>query len=107
VSDPWSTAYLALAGPDDTPPFLPPSRTLAGQTVRQAVRLRRGGAAVRLLLSSEFGRVPLVLDEVTVGIPHSRLMAPAPPTARRPWPTRTTPAGSPHPTTPAAVSTHS
>jgi lysophospholipase L1-like esterase len=75
----WSTAYLAaLTGPHDTPTFLPPSRTFSDQTVRQAVRLRRGGTAVRLVLSNEFGRVPLVIDEVTVSDPGGRLMVAAP-----------------------------
>jgi len=79
MSDAWSTAYLAaLSGPDDTPPFLPSSRTFSSQTVRQVVRLRRGGTAVRLVLSNEFGRVPLVIDEVTVSDPGGRFVTPAP-----------------------------
>jgi lysophospholipase L1-like esterase len=79
MSDTWSTAYLAaLSSPDDTPAFLPPSRTFSGQTVRQAVRLGRGGTAVRLVLSNEFGRVPLVIDEVTVSDPAGQFVVPAP-----------------------------
>jgi lysophospholipase L1-like esterase len=64
----WSTAFLAaLADPGSTLPFLPQPRSFANQTVRQAVRLRRGGGAVRLGLSNEFGTVPLRIDEVTIG----------------------------------------
>jgi lysophospholipase L1-like esterase len=64
----WATAYLAaLAAGEDAPPFFPPLRRFAGQTVRQRVRLRRGGRAARLALSNEFGRDPLVIDAVLVG----------------------------------------
>jgi lysophospholipase L1-like esterase len=63
----WATAYLAaLAAGEDAPPFFPPLRRFAGQTVRQRVRLRRGGRAARLALSNEFGRDPLVIDAVLV-----------------------------------------
>jgi lysophospholipase L1-like esterase len=63
----WTTGYLAaLAGTADTLPFLPSPRPFAGQTVRQRIRLRRGGEAARLVLSNEFGRAPLVIDAVTV-----------------------------------------
>jgi lysophospholipase L1-like esterase len=74
----WTTTYLAaLAGPGETLPFIPPSRAFSGQTVRQAVRLRRGGTAVRLVLSNEFGRTPLVIDEVTVSGPDPERVLPA------------------------------
>jgi lysophospholipase L1-like esterase len=64
----WTTAYLAaLAAAEDALPFFPPPRRFAGQTVRQRVRLRRGGRAARLALSNEFGRDPLVIDAVLVG----------------------------------------
>ena len=64
----WTTAYAAaLADPADTLPFMPPPQSFRGQTVRQVVRLRRGGARLRLALSNEFGHAPLVIDEVTVG----------------------------------------
>jgi lysophospholipase L1-like esterase len=70
----WSTSYLAaLAGPDETPVFMPQPRGFAGQTVRQAVRLRRGGTSVRLGLSNEFGDEPLLLEGVAVSgvpVPH-------------------------------------
>jgi lysophospholipase L1-like esterase len=63
----WTTAYLAaLASADDMLPFFPPPRRFGGQTVRQRVRLRRGGNAARLVLSNEFGRAPLVIDAVAV-----------------------------------------
>ena len=53
----WTTAYLAaLAAAEDALPFFPPPRRFAGQTVRQRVRLRRGGRAARLALSNEYGR---------------------------------------------------
>jgi lysophospholipase L1-like esterase len=64
----WTTAYLAALGdPDGTPPFMPQPRSFSTQTVRQAVRLRRGGSALRLVLSNEFGHTPLVIDGVSVG----------------------------------------
>jgi hypothetical protein len=68
----WGTAYLAaLADPSGTPPFMPQPLSFSAQTVRQRVRLRRGGTALRLALSNEFGRQPLVIDEVTAvgGVP--------------------------------------
>jgi lysophospholipase L1-like esterase len=78
MTDNWSTAYLAaLAEPDQTLTFVPPPRAFSAQTVRQTVRLRRGGTAVRLVLSNEFGRRPLVLDEVTVGDSDSETVLPA------------------------------
>ena len=64
----WTTAYAAaLADPADTLPFMPQPQTFRGQTIRQVVRLRRGGTRLRLALSNEFGHAPLVIDEVTVG----------------------------------------
>ncbi|CAO5183392.1 Lysophospholipase L1-like esterase [Frankia sp. AiPs1] len=67
MAGPWTTAHLAaLADPDETPPFVPQPRVFAGQTVRQSIRLRRGGTALRLVLSNEFGRTPLVFEGVTV-----------------------------------------
>jgi len=78
VTGAWSTACLAaLGGAGDALPFFPPPRWLAGQTVRQRVRLRRGGSAVRVVLSNEFGRVPLVIDAVTVGVGDSAAALPA------------------------------
>ena len=66
-SDTWTTAYAAaLADPADTLPFMPQPQSFRGQTVRQVVRLRRGGTRLRLTLSNEFGHAPLVIDEVTV-----------------------------------------
>lgn len=64
----WATAYLAaMASDQDVLPFFPPPGRFAGQTIRQRVRLRRGGRAARLELSNEFGRGPLVFDAITVG----------------------------------------
>jgi lysophospholipase L1-like esterase len=64
-----TTAYAAaLADPADTLEFMPQPQTFRDQTVRQVVRLRRGGARLRLTLSNEFGRAPLVIDQVTVGV---------------------------------------
>src|SRR3984893_11419244 len=66
-SDAWTTAYAAaLADPADTLPFMPQPQSFRGQTVRQVVRLRRGGTRFRLTLSNQFGHAPLVIDEVTV-----------------------------------------
>jgi lysophospholipase L1-like esterase len=67
VTGTWTTAYLsALASADDALPFFPPPRRFAGQTVRQRVRLGRGGNQARLVLSNQFGREPLVIDAVMV-----------------------------------------
>src|SRR4051812_26605474 len=42
----WTTAYLAALGdPDGTPPSMPQPRSFSAQTVRQALRLRRGGSS--------------------------------------------------------------
>jgi lysophospholipase L1-like esterase len=63
----WTTAYAsALADPADTPPFLAQPQSFRDQTIRQAVRLRRGGSRLRLVLSNEFGQTPLVIDTATV-----------------------------------------
>ncbi|MEW9527346.1 GDSL-type esterase/lipase family protein [Microbispora sp. NPDC049125] len=68
MTDVWTTAYLAaLADVDAGFAFVPQPRDLSGCTVRQAVRLRRGGTAIRLVLSNEYGRTPLVIDGVTAG----------------------------------------
>jgi lysophospholipase L1-like esterase len=79
----WSTAYMAaLSAPEDLTPFFPQPLTFSAQTVRQAVRLRRGGNALRLVLSNEFGREPLVIDEVTVSVGGPALPAPYQETTR-------------------------
>jgi len=63
----WTTAHLAaLAWRDAAFSWAPQPLDLSGQTVRQAVRLRRGGTAIRIVLSNEYGDAPLILDEVTV-----------------------------------------
>ena len=63
----WTTAYAAaLADPADTLAFMPQPRSFRGPTVRQVVRLRRGGTQLRVTLSNEFGHAPLVIDKVTV-----------------------------------------
>jgi lysophospholipase L1-like esterase len=67
LTDAWTTSFLAaLAQPEVIVPFPPRTRTFADQTIRQAVRLRRGGTAVRVVLSNEFGHEPLVIDEIVV-----------------------------------------
>ena len=73
----WTTSFLAaLAGPDVPVPFPPRTREFADQTIRQAVRLRRGGSSLRIQLSNEFGRVPLVIDEIAVrGTPEREVPA--------------------------------
>jgi lysophospholipase L1-like esterase len=64
----WTTACLvALGDPDGTPDFMAQPRSFSGQTVRQVVRLRRGGGALRVVLSNEFGHTPLAIDQVVVG----------------------------------------
>jgi lysophospholipase L1-like esterase len=67
MSGAWTTAFLAsMASDEDVLPFFPPPRRFAGQTIRQRVGLRRRGRSARLVLSNEFGRVPLVIDAITV-----------------------------------------
>jgi lysophospholipase L1-like esterase len=66
--DGWHTAFAAaLADPADTLPFMPQPQTFHDQTITQRLRLRRGGTRLRLVLSNEFGREPLVMDAVTAG----------------------------------------
>lgn len=62
----WTTAHLAaMAWADPASAFLRGPGDLAGRTVRQCVRLGRGGGALRLVLSNEYGDRPLVLGRVT------------------------------------------
>lgn len=78
AADTWTTAYLAaLADPDETPPFVPQPKAFTAQTIRQAVRLRRGGTAVRLVLSNEFGHAPLVIDQIGVSGSDASTILPA------------------------------
>lgn len=74
---PWATSYLAaLAGPAQALAFMPQPRTFRSETVRQAVRLRRGGSRIRLVLSNEFGAEPLVIDQITLVNPRTGGTAP-------------------------------
>jgi lysophospholipase L1-like esterase len=85
-ADVWTTAFLAaLAEPDETITFVPPPRAFRAQTVRQLVRLRRGGGALRLVLSNEFGRTPLVIDEVAVGDSDAASARPVPHRGHARW----------------------
>ncbi|WP_225844962.1 GDSL-type esterase/lipase family protein [Streptomyces sp. HPF1205] len=62
----WTTAHLAaMAWADPASTLVPGPRDMAGRTVRQSVRLRRGGDALRLVLSNEYGDRPLVIARVT------------------------------------------
>ena len=74
----WTTSYLAaLAGPAQALAFMPQSRAFHDQTVRQSVRLGRGGSRVRLELSNEFGTEPLVIDEIALNNPRTGGTVPA------------------------------
>jgi len=67
TEQPWTTSYLAaLASPAQVLAFMPQARPFRAQTVRQAVRLGRGGSRVRLELSNEYGTEPLVIDEIAL-----------------------------------------
>ena len=69
---PWTTSYLAaLGGPAQALAFMPQPRAFHAQTVRQAIRLGRGGSRVRLELSNEFGTEPLVIDEIALNNPRT------------------------------------
>jgi lysophospholipase L1-like esterase len=82
----WTTAYLtALAWGDETLPFVPQPRDFSARTVRQAVRLRRGGTAVRLVLSNEYGRAALVIDGITVTDSEGKNVLPVPRGGRDRW----------------------
>ena len=73
----WTTAHLAaLAARDAAFYWAPQPLDHTGRTVRQAVRLRRGGTAIRLVLSNEYGDGPLELDEVTVSSSGGRTFLP-------------------------------
>ena len=74
----WTTAHLAaLASPTETLSFVPQPLAFSAQTVRQAVRLRRGGSQVRIVLSNQFGRVPLTIDQVVLGHADASNVVPA------------------------------
>src|SRR5438309_7855054 len=78
MTDTWTTAYLAaLVSPADPLPIQTQPRAFSAQTVRQAVRLRRGGTALRVVMSNEFGQTSLVIDEITVSNNNSGTMVPA------------------------------
>ena len=82
----WTTAHLAaLAAEDAAFYWAPPPLDHSGRTVRQAVRLRRGGTAIRLVLSNEYGGGPLVLDEVTVSSSGGGTFVPVPRAGRLRW----------------------
>jgi hypothetical protein len=64
--DGWHTAFAAaLTDPGDTLPFMPQPQAFHDQTITQRLRLRRGDSRLRLVLSNELGREPLVMDAVT------------------------------------------
>lgn len=74
----WTTAHLAaLANPEETPAFVPQPQAFSAQTLRQVVRLRRGGSQVRVVLSNQFGRAPLVIDQVVLGLGDGGSVVPA------------------------------
>jgi lysophospholipase L1-like esterase len=70
---PWTTSHLAaLAGPDQLLPFLPRPLRFRAQTVRQFVRLRRGGERVRLVMSNQYGTAPLRIEHLVLSDPATR-----------------------------------
>jgi lysophospholipase L1-like esterase len=82
----WTTAHLAaLAAGDAAFYWAPPPLDHSGRTVRQGVRLRRGGTAIRLVLSNEYGDGPLELDEVTVSPSGGGTFLPVPRACRLRW----------------------
>jgi lysophospholipase L1-like esterase len=86
VEEVWTTAHLAaLTDPTQILSVLPQSRGFAAQTVRQTVQLTRGSTAIRLVLSNEFGHVPLVIDEVAVSGDDRESVLPALHHAHRRW----------------------
>ncbi|ONH22517.1 GDSL-type esterase/lipase family protein [Pseudofrankia asymbiotica] len=82
----WTTSYLAaLAGPGHALTFLPKPLSFRDQTVRQAVRLRRGGNRIRLVLSNQYGTEPLVIDQIALTNPATGDSAPALHAGRGRW----------------------
>lgn len=57
-------------------PFVPTDVTIANQTVRQYVTLSRGGKAIRLVFSNEFGTTPVRIGAASVMLPGSGNAAP-------------------------------
>ena len=51
------------------PQNMPPSPGLAGNTLRQVVHVTLGGKQLRLRLSNEFGKTPMVITAVHVALP--------------------------------------
>jgi lysophospholipase L1-like esterase len=66
MHDVWTTAHLTALSPegDLAFAFVPQPRDFVGRTVRQTLRLRRGGTALRLVVSNEYGATPLVIDQL-------------------------------------------
>ncbi|SDV48334.1 GDSL-type esterase/lipase family protein [Chitinasiproducens palmae] len=63
----WRAAPQAVVLASAAPSYLK-TPTIAGRTVRQIVYSRLAGRAVRISISNRYGREPLVLDAVRIGV---------------------------------------
>lgn len=63
----WSASPQPVWGPDFFAPLSFP-RNLWNQTIRQVARTSIGGNQVRIVLSNEYGEMPLVIGAATVGL---------------------------------------
>lgn len=63
----WSASPQPVWGPDFFAPLSFP-RSLWNQTIRQVARTSIGGDQVRIVLSNEYGEMPLVIGAATVGL---------------------------------------
>lgn len=69
-SDDWVAAWTASPQPlwtGASPPPRVPAR-LSDQTVRQVARLSLGGSRVRVVLSNQYGKTPLVIGAAQLGL---------------------------------------
>jgi lysophospholipase L1-like esterase len=62
----WATALQPIPNRADLPPLYR-APDVAGRTVRQIVYPTLSGRSVRLHISNEYGRTPLVLEDVQIG----------------------------------------
>lgn len=67
----WVTTWFASPQPIWTSEFVLPTNipsALAGQTVREVIKVSAGGKRVRLVFSNRYGKTPLVIGEVRIAM---------------------------------------
>jgi lysophospholipase L1-like esterase len=65
---PWVGTWTASPQAPEPPFAVPSPSSFSDQTLRQVLRTTLGGERVRLRLSNEFGRTPLVVGEVRIAL---------------------------------------